>query len=154
MKNILFCVISVILCSCISTNYIYYVDKGDKILDLFVDSLNVQYTSEDICVFKETVEGESGDFINIHIQYYDKNKKLVAYKRISSFFNSNCYDGVLKEIAIYSICNKTPKMEEYSIYKENGSPFKDTLNCMFNYDLEYKLNFDYPESADLKSVLR
>jgi len=81
---LLFCVF--LSNSCMSKNYQYYIEEGDRILnECYTDVVNVQYESDEICVIKETIEGESGDFLNVYIQYYDSNRKLVAYKRISNF---------------------------------------------------------------------
>jgi hypothetical protein len=143
--NKVFIIILFSLCYwCTPINYQFYVDKGDEIIkELYSDSLNVQYASKDFCIYKETIEGESGDFINEHIQYYNGNKELVAYKRISIFFNSICYDGALKEETLYSISNRTLNMEKQAFYKEDGSLFEDTLDCEFNYRFEYKLHYRF-----------
>lgn len=130
---------------CMSANYQYYVDRGDKIVDYFYsDSLKVQYISNDFCIYKETIEGESGDFINEHIQYYNGNKELVAYKRISKFFNSVCYDGMLIEKTLYSISGENISIKKHTFHKEDGSLLKDTLDCVFNYRFKYELLYKYP----------
>ena len=136
----------VIMCSysCTSPDYRDYIDEGDDIMDeLYRDSCMVRYESEHICIYREIVEGESGDFVNVHTQYYNSKRELVAYKRSSKFFNSHCYDGVLSEVMLYSVRNKTPKLEEHTLYKEDGSILRDTLDCIFNYRLDYKLLYDY-----------
>lgn len=133
---------------CMSNNYQYYVDKGDRIIDdSYSDSLHVQYLSKDLCVFKETIIGESGDFINEHIQYYDENKRLVAYKRVSKFFNSVCYDGVLEEETLYAVSGKCISMEKHTFHKEDGSLFEDTLDCIFNYRFKYELSYEFPPAS-------
>lgn len=144
--NKLFISILLFVCNgCIPINYQCYIDKGDRFINIFFpDSLNVQYASKDFCVYKETIEGESGDWVNEHIQYYDGNKQLVAYKRISKFFNSLCYEGVLKEETLYSVSNKKKNKEKHVFYKEDGSILKDTLNCQFPYRFEYNLLYEYP----------
>jgi len=144
--NKLFVIILLFMCyGCVTINYQYYVDKGDRLInESFPDSLNVQYVSKDFCIYKEIKEGESGDWVNEHIQYYDGNKKLVAYKRISKFFNSLCYEGMLKEECLYSISNKKKNKEKHVFYKEDGSILKDTLDCQFPYGFEYDLLYEYP----------
>lgn len=144
--NKLFISILLFVChGCTPIDYQYYVNKGDRFInDSFPNSLNVQYVSKDFCIYKETVEGESGDWVNEHIQYYDKNKKLVAYKRISKFFNSLCYEGLLKEESLYSISNKKKNEEKHVFYKEDGSILKDTLKCQFPYRFGYDLSYEYP----------
>ena len=134
-------ILAVCLYGCVVTDhYLYYIEKGDKMVErIDTGSIIIKYSSDEISVYKEIIEGESGDYINVHTQYYDKNKKLVAYKRVSSFFNSYCYEGILKEVTLYSIRHDTPKIEKHTIYREDGSIFKDTLNCTFNYRFEYKL---------------
>lgn len=140
---LLFCVF--LSNSCMSKNYQYYIEEGDRILnECYTDVVNVQYESDEICVIKETIEGESGDFLNVYIQYYDSNRKLVAYKRISNFFNSICYEGILREESLYSINNQILKKEKHIIYKEDGSILNDTLDCVFNYRNNYKVLFEYP----------
>ena len=126
-------------------NYQYYVDRGDKIMnDYYSDSLKVQYSSKEFCIYKETIEGESGDFINEHIQYYNGNKGLVAYKRISKFFNSVCYEGMLIEETLYSIAGESINIKKHTFHKDDGSLLEDTLDCVFNYRFEYELLYKYP----------
>lgn len=146
--NRYFIVFLLLVCNgCTSIHYQYYVDKGDGFIkDSCSNSLNVQYISNDFCVYKETIEGESGDWVNEHIQYYDENKKLVAYKRISKFFNSLCYEGILTEESLYSVSDKNKNLKKHAFYKEDGSILKDTLNCQFPYRFEYDLFYEYPSS--------
>ena len=139
-------ILAVFLYGCMVTDhYLYYIEKGDKMIErMDTSSAIIQCSSDEISVYKEIIEGESGDYINVHTQYYDKHKRLVAYKRVSSFFNSYCYDGILKEVTLYSIHHEIPKIEKHTIYREDGSIFKDTLNCTFPYRFEYKLFNIYP----------
>ncbi len=147
MKKIIIVSFLIIFNSCVSLNYMDFIRKGDMIIEQFyTDSLYIQYVSEDINIYKETIEGESGDFVNTHIQYYDSKKKLVAYKRISTFFNSCCYDGALKEVSLYSVDNNILKIEKHVIIKEDGSILNDTINCSFNYRFPYKILYDFPSN--------
>ena len=144
MRKFLIIILVLSLCGCASTNYQYYVGKGDRILEeQYSDSLIVRHVSDEICIYKDMEEGESGDYLNIHIQYYNGNRKLVAYKRITRFFNSLCYDGVLTEMTLYSIHDKNSKREKHCLHKENGNLLVDTLDCQFPYRFDYKLLYEW-----------
>lgn len=146
-------------------DYTKYINKGDEIIyKLENDSLFLQtiidgndlykkwnneeseclmYSSEELSVYKEIIEGESGDYKNIHIQYYNTNGQLVGYKRISSFFNTYCYNDFLKEISIYSVKGLRLKREFHQIYSLDGSVITDTLGCEFNYRFNYPIYYKF-----------
>ena len=91
------------LASCTTNDYSYYIQKGDALLDeKQSNSSIIRCDTPEMTVIKEVIEGESGDWKNTHIQYYNSKGKLVGYKRLSGFFNSMCYDDVLWEISVYS----------------------------------------------------
>ena len=148
MKKLLLLFLPLLLCTCISRDYRYYVDRGDRILEGFpADSpAHLRYTTDEMCIYRETIAGESGDYTNIHIQYYDADRRLVAYKRISYFFNSLCYDGVLTEVSLYSFDGEAPQEEIHSFHREDGSVLEDTLHCQFPYRYDYQLELEYLDS--------
>ena len=160
-RLVIFLLISLYGCN----DYTKYINQGDEIIyklendSLFLQSINkgcvlykkwekdeskfLAFSSDDFSVYKEIIEGESGDYKNIHIKYYDKNKRLIAYKRISSFFNTNCYNDFLKEISIYSARGLKLNKEFHQIYSSNGSIIKDTLGCDFNYRFDYPIHYEF-----------
>ena len=128
------------LASCTSKDYSYYIQKGDALLgESQSDSTIIRCVTPEMTVIKEVIEGESGDWRNTHIQYYNSNGKLVGYKRLSGFFNSLCYDDVLWEISVYSFSKGVQKLEKHEIVTGNGITIKDTLECQFPYRYPYQL---------------
>ena len=92
-----FCLLALESCSGSYHSLSYFKSHLDEIEPLDSDSI-VTIRNGKVMLSKE--EGESGDYINFHLQYY-KNNKLQYYKRVSKFFNSICYDGVLVESEEY-----------------------------------------------------
>ena len=84
-------------------------------------------------------EGESGDYVNLYLQYY-KNNKLQYYKRISRFFNSLCYDGVLEESEEYNVKGTQIKLKKRILKDENGNKV-DSTGCQLPYRFPFKLTY-------------
>lgn len=103
------------------------------------DSTIIRCDTPEMTVIKEVIKGESGDWRNTHIQYYNSKGELVGYKRLSGFFNSLCYDDVLWEISVYSFSKGAKKLETHEIVTGNGITIKDTLECQFPYRYPYQL---------------
>lgn len=171
-KIVIFLLFGLIGCN----DYTEYINKGDEIIyklendSLFLQSVTngnylykkwtneesvfLMYSSEDLSVYKEIIEGESGDYKNIHIQYYNKKGQLVGYKRISSFFNTHCYNDFLKEISIYSVRGLKLKKKFHQIYSLDGSIITDTIGCEFNYRFNYPIHyiFLFPQTDSLMKI--
>jgi hypothetical protein len=112
----------------------------DEIESLDSDSI-VTIRNGKVMLSKE--EGESGDYINFHLQYY-KNNKLQYYKRVSKFFNSICYDGVLVESEEYEVKGTQINLKNRIIKDENGNNV-DSTGCQFPYRLPFKLTYTLNE---------
>lgn len=160
-KLVIFWLFGLISCN----DYTEYINKGDEIIyklendSLFLQSIIngndlyqkwnkeeseiLMYSSESLSVYKEIIEGESGDYKNIHIQYYNKNDQLVAYKRISAFFNTHCYNDFIKEVSVYSARGQRLKKEFHQMYSLNGSIITDTMGCEFNYRYDYPIHYKF-----------
>lgn len=98
-----FCYIVVGSCSGSQHSLSFYKSHLDEIKIPSSDSI-ITISNGKIMLSKDG--GESGDYVNLYLQYY-KNNKLQYYKRISRFFNSLCYDGVLEESEEYNVKPKT-----------------------------------------------
>lgn len=84
-------------------------------------------------------EGESGDYVTMHLQYY-KNNRLKYYKRVSKFFNSLCFDGVLIESEEYKIKGDQLILKSRLITDENKNRI-DTTDCQFPYRYPFTLTY-------------
>ena len=89
--------------------------------------------------YKSHLDETSGDYVNLHLQYY-KNNKLQYYKRISRFFNSLCYDGVLEESEEYNVKGTQIKLKKRILKDENGNKV-DSTGCQFPYRFPFKLTY-------------
>lgn len=98
-------------------------------------------------VYIEVPYSESGDWNNTYTYYFDTIGNTRVVKIVSSFFNSECVEGVLTEetIFLYDMnFNKISTM--YKIYDEKGNAIKDTSKCVFNYRFEFPLYKNYLSS--------
>ena len=77
MKKLLLLFLPLLLCTCISRDYRYYVDLGDRILEGFpADSpAHLRYTSDEMCIYRETIAGESGDYTIVSM-FYSKRMRI------------------------------------------------------------------------------
>ena len=140
--NKLFIIVYVILlyscwsCSGSQHSLSYYKSHLDEIKIPSSDSI-ITISNGKIMLSKD--EGESGDYVNLHLQYY-KNNKLQYYKRISRFFNSLCYDGVLEESEEYNVKGTQIKLKKRNLKDENGNKV-DSTGCQFPYRFPFKLTY-------------
>ena len=118
----------------------YFKSHLDEIESLDSDSI-ITIRNGKVMLSKE--EGESGDYINFHLQYYENNK-LQYYKRVSKFFNSICYDGVLVESEEYEVKGTQTKLKNRIIKDENGNNI-DSIGCQFPYRFPFKLTYTLNE---------
>ncbi len=84
--------------------------------------------------------GESGDYVNFHLQYY-QNNRLKYYKRISRFFNSLCVDGVLVESEEYDVNGTSLELKKRTIRDENGKKI-NPAGCQFPYRFPFSLTYN------------
>ncbi|MBQ2056203.1 MAG: hypothetical protein II489_07900, partial [Bacteroidaceae bacterium] len=84
--------------------------------------------------------GESGNYVNFHLQYY-QNNRLKYYKRISRFFNSLCVDGVLVESEEYDVNGTSLELKKRTIRDENGKKI-NPAGCQFPYRFPFSLTYN------------
>ena len=118
----------------------YFKSHLDEIESLDSDSI-ITIRNGKVMLSKE--EGESGDYINYHLQYYENNK-LQYYKRVSKFFNSLCYDGVLEECEEYDVKDTQIILKNRILRDENGKKI-DSTDCQFPYRFPFKLTYTLNE---------
>ena len=135
-----FCFLALESCSDSHHNLSYFKSHLDEIEPLNSDSI-ITIRNGKVMLSKE--EGESGDYINCHLQYYENNK-LQYYKRVSKFFNSICYDGVLVESEEYEVKGTQIKLKNRIIKDENGNNV-DSIGCQFPYRFPFKLTYTLNE---------
>ena len=135
-----FCFLALESCSGSYHSLSYFKSHLDEIESLDSDSI-VTIRNGKVMLSKE--EGESGDYINFHLQYYQDNK-LKYYKRVSKFFNSLCYDGVLVESEEYEVKGTQIKLKNRIIKDENGNNI-DSTGCQFPYRFPFKLTYTLNE---------
>ena len=133
---LLLCVFLFVSCSSSRRSISYYKSHLDEIELCTSDSM-ILLTSGKVLLTKE--EGESGDYINIHLQYYEDNK-LKYYKRVSKFFNSLCYDGVVIESEEYDIDGFQKKMKKKTFRDMNGKKINPAV-CQFPYRYPFELTY-------------
>jgi hypothetical protein len=106
-------------------------------------------------VYIEVPYSESGDWNNTFTYYYDINGNLRASKVVSSFFNSNCYEGALTE-TVLSFFNSQHKLDSnaYTLVDDKGNSISDTSKCVFNYRLAVQSYHSYSEIPLLKATKR
>lgn len=131
-----FCYIVVGSCSGSQHSLSYYKSHLDEIKIPSSDSI-ITISNGKIMLSKD--EGESGDYVNLYLQYY-KNNKLQYYKRISRFFNSLCYDGVLEESEEYNVKGTQIKLKKRILKDENGNKVDSTV-CQLPYRFPFKLTY-------------
>ena len=131
-----FCFLALESCSDSHHNLSYFKSHMDEIESLDSDTI---ITIQDGKIMLSKEEGESGDYINFHLQYYQDNK-LKYYKRVSKFFNSLCYDGVLEESEEYDVKDTQIILKNRILRDENGKKI-DSTDCQFPYRLPFKLTY-------------
>ena len=135
-----FCIFALASCSGPYHSLSYFKSHLDEIEPLNSDSI-ITIRNGKVMLSKE--EGESGDYINFHLQYYENNK-LQYYKRVSKFFNSICYDGVLVESEEYEVKGTQTKLKKRILKDENGNNI-DSIGCQFPYRFPFKLTYTLNE---------
>lgn len=115
-----------------------------KLDENYMTFIKVVVTSK-VKIYIEEPYSESGDWNNEYVYVFNQSGKLKLFIRKSSFFNSNCSDGVVMEKEIFTVEDGKLIKENYEIFDENKIAIKDTTNCIFNYRFKYPVYLDYFE---------
>ena len=132
----LWCCLAAVSCSESHKNVAYFKSHLGEIEISNSDSIIILPEGK-VLLTKE--EGESGDYINLHMQYYEDNK-LKYYKRVSKFFNSLCYDGIVIESEEYDIDGFNKALKSKTLTDENGTTINPT-GCQFPYRYPFELTY-------------
>jgi len=133
---LLLCVCLLQSCTIFNQNSPYFKSHLEEIVISNTDSI-IYLKKGKVLITKE--EGESGDYINYHLQFY-KNNELKYYKRISKFFNSLCYNGVIVESEEYSFVGANKKLERRTVKDENGNKI-NPAECQFPYRFPFEFTY-------------
>ena len=101
-------------------------------------SINIlRDTKGKIIYYAEFPKSESGDwFIGYHY-YFDETGNTLAFKRVASFFNSECSASVVLEQSLYFFKIDLSLIEkQYKLSDKSGNDLKKNL-CYFPYDYPY-----------------
>jgi len=115
-----------------------------KLDESYMTFIKVVVTSEEK-IYIEEPYSESGDWNNEYVYVFNQRGKLKLFIRKSSFFNSNCSDGVVTEKEIFAVEDGKLMKKNYEIFDKNKIAIKDTTNCIFNYRFKYPVYLDYFE---------
>lgn len=121
-----------------------YKQLGDitKIDENYMTFIKVIVTSE-VKIYIEEPYSESGDWNNEYVYVFNQIGKLKLFIRKSSFFNSNCSDGIVTEKEIFGVEDGKLIKENYEIFDKNKNAINDTTNCIFNYRFKYPVFLDF-----------
>ncbi len=122
-----------------------------KLADLNEDYLSLIkiIITKKLLIYTESPYSESGDWNNEYISYYDTDGDLKVFIRKSSFFNSVCVDGILREKDIYSFSSNKLIKKSHEVYDEDMNPVTDTSKCVFNYRFKFDV---YDKYSDIPVV--
>ncbi len=94
----------------------------------------------EITYYAEYPTSESGDW-SIGYQYLinGASKKVISFRRIANFFNSECASGVVKEQSTYYFSTNQKLIgKSYSLLNQENKDLTHEL-CFFSYDYEYQI---------------
>ena len=105
-----------------------------------ITSINVIYDEKKKpLAYIEIHFDETGDWHNVYSNYFNKEGKIIVFKRYSGFFNSECVEGVLKERTLIYYDAKFNKIEEkYELYDQSDNPV-DSTGCWFCCRFDYEI---------------
>ncbi|MEQ8472230.1 MAG: hypothetical protein RIC35_13645 [Marinoscillum sp.] len=106
-----------------------------------ISSINIlKNISGKVKYYAEYPTSESGDwFIGYRYYFNESNGNTIAFERMANFFNSECTEGVSKELSTYFFTSEGDLIAKaYSLTSSENSDLTDRL-CFFPYDYQYEI---------------
>jgi hypothetical protein len=115
------------------------VPNFDNIPESILRSFNIVRGSDnEVIMIAEYPFSDSGDWDITYESYFDKKGNLIAFVRLSNFFNGQCAE-IVKERSIYYYDKKHILVKKTYEIKDGEEKLLNFADCIFNYRYDYTI---------------